>query len=84
MRVDLASSLGRMGSATGCPPDQRFREYIVKGIKEGFRIGFDYSQKCQASKRNMSSAEEKAEVVHNYLQTEVLARRVLGPLDPAD
>ncbi len=25
-------------------PDQRFRRYIVDGIKDGFRIGFDYSR----------------------------------------
>ena len=32
----------------------------------------------------MPSAEEKAEVVHDYLQTEVSAGHVLGLLDPAD
>lgn len=65
-------------------PDQRFREFIVRGIREGFRVGFDYSRECQASKRNMLSAEERAEVVGEYLQTEVTAGRILGPFDPAD
>ena len=40
-------------------PDQKFRGLIVKGIREGFRIGFDYLQKCQASRRNMPSAERE-------------------------
>ena len=64
-------------------PDQKFREFIVKGIREGFRIGFDYSRECRASRRNMPSAEERAEVVCEYLLTEVSAGRILGPLDPA-
>ena len=63
--------------------DQKFREFIVKGIREGFRIGFDYLRKCRASRRNMPSAEERAEVVCEYLLTEVSAGRILGPLDPA-
>ena len=65
-------------------PDQKFREFIVNGIREGFRVGFDYSRRCKASRKNMPSAEERAEVVCEYLQTEVAAGRVLGPFDPAD
>ena len=65
-------------------PDQRFREFIVRGIREGFRVGFDYQRTCRSSRKNMHSAEERSQVVHEYLQTEISAGRILGPLDPAN
>ena len=42
-------------------PDERFREFIVIGIREGFRVGFDYPRTCQSSRRNMHSAEERSQ-----------------------
>ena len=47
--------------------DQRFRKYIVEGIRFGFRVGFDYSFASRT--RNFS--------------TECAEGRVLGPLDPS-
>ena len=64
-------------------PDQKIQGVYRQGLKRRFRIGFDYSLKCRASRRNMPSAEERAEVVREYLLTEVSAGRILGPLDPA-
>ena len=65
-------------------PDQRFRQYIVKGIRSGFRIGFDYRNTCWSKKRNMKSAVENPQVVHNYLEEECKAGRVVGPLCPGE
>ena len=65
-------------------PDQRFRQYIVKGIQSGFRIGFDYRNTCWSKKRNMMSAVENPQVVHNYLEEECKAGRVVGPLCPGE
>jgi len=62
-------------------PDQRFRTYIVEGIRYGFRIGFNYSS-CVSSPRNMASAMKNPEVIREYLANECSEGRVLGPLDP--
>ena len=67
-------------------PDQEFQRYIAEGIREGFRIGFDYSRQrgqMQSSRGNMLSAAEHPEVVRSYLAKECSEGRVLGPFDPA-
>ena len=48
-------------------PDRAFRDYIVTGLKEGFRIGFKDSEYCPA-KSNMRSALEQPHTVLKYLQ----------------
>ena len=63
-------------------PDQRFRRYIVRGIKSGFRVGFN-GQCTRRATSNMVSTTEKREVVRDYLAKECGEGRVLGPLDPA-
>ena len=63
-------------------PDQRFRENIVRGIREGFRVGFDYGRSCSGGARNMASARTHAHVVREYLAEECAKGRVLGPVDP--
>ena len=63
--------------------DEQFSEYIVRGIRDGFRIGFDYSRyNCRTVKENMRSALEHADVVREYLAKECAFGRVLGPFDP--
>lgn len=63
-------------------PDQRFRDYIVNGIREGFRLGFDYSRRCTRASRNMASAATHAQVIREYLAEECVEGRVAGPIDP--
>ena len=42
--------------------------YILEGIRNGFRIGFNYSSgTCKSSANNMASAEANPEPVDNYL-----------------
>ena len=60
-------------------PDPQFRDYVVSGIREGFRIGFDYSKNCTAAGKNTRSANQNAAVVSDYLLTECSAGRVIGP-----
>ena len=60
-------------------PDQRFRTYIVNGIRDRFRVRFDYSRSCRGSSRNMSSALEKPQVITEYLANECAVGHVLGP-----
>ena len=62
-------------------PDQEFAGYIVRGIQQGFRIGYNRrAGRCQSAKRNMLSAEQNPEVVDQYLRKEKEAGRVVGPL----
>ena len=62
-------------------PDKRLTTFIVEGIKEGFRVGFDYHHRCQAAPHNMASAREHPDVVSKYLALECAKGRVVGPLE---
>ena len=59
--------------------NRAFRDYIVTGLKEGFRIGFKYSE-YRPAKTNMRSALEQPHTVSRYLQEECATGRVIGPL----
>ena len=56
--------------------DPRFYHFILRGLSNGFRIGFNGSQACQPAKRNMRSAYEHPEVVQEYLDREMQFQRM--------
>ena len=59
-------------------PDQAFANYILGGIRNGFRIGFDRSRVCLKSRgTNMLSATEQSQVVAKYLGEELQASRIV-------
>ena len=60
-------------------PDKAFRDYIVSGLREGFRIGFK-GHECRPAKTNIKSPLEQPQVVLKYLRDECATRRVVGPL----
>ncbi len=64
--------------------DQRFRKYIVDGIRHWFRVGFNYEPalSVSSSSHNMVSASEHPEIIQGYLAEECSEARVLGPLSP--
>ena len=63
-------------------PDKEFCNYLVRGITEGFRVGFRYSScSCTRAKSNMQSAVSNPKVVEEYLAKEVEKGRVVGPLE---
>lgn len=62
-------------------PDAEFSSYVLKGISQGFRIGFDYTTAfCASARSNMQSVKACPLVVDEYLQEEVKLNRVIGPL----
>ena len=67
--------------------DQTFVKYILQGIAEGFRVGFNYQQhtaSLQSCRRNMVSAAQAPQVVSDYLTEEVALNRVMElPLEEA-
>lgn len=65
-------------------PDQQFRKLIVEGLRDGFRVGFDYPHHCRSSKRNLLSSLQQPQVIRDYLAEECAAGRVIGPLQPDD
>ena len=61
--------------------DREFCQYLIDGLTNGFRIGFNYtSHRCQAAKRNMLSAVQNSGIVEQYLKKECELGRVVGPL----
>ena len=69
--------------ALGLHPDKRYVDYLITGLREGFRIGFNYKNRhCKKCKENMRSAKLQPQVVAEYIQKECEAGRILGPLDP--
>ena len=63
-------------------PDRRCAEFLVKGISEGFRLGFDYANhQCTRARENMMSAGKHPQVIEEYLSNEISLGRVVGPVD---
>ena len=59
-------------------PDSEYVSYILRGLKQGFRIGFDYSRfGCRRARRNMLSAQQNGSVVDEYLREEESLGRVV-------
>ncbi|KAK3730899.1 hypothetical protein QZH41_012612 [Actinostola sp. cb2023] len=57
--------------------------YVLNGIHNGFRIGFQRSRKLKPSKKNKESATTNPQVINSYLDNEVRLGRVAGPFsDP--
>ena len=61
-------------------PAKQFRDYVVSGIKSGFRVSFDYTNhKLVSSKSNMLSASSNPQIIEEYLQHEVSLGRMWKP-----
>ena len=63
-------------------PDLVFRKYVLNGIWNGFRIGFNRGTDCAPATSNMRSALGNAAVVQEYLDKEVSLGRIIGPVSP--
>ena len=61
-------------------PDQRYQTYIVNGIKQGFRVGFDYTRPLCSARSNMSSSRQFPQIISQYLAEECAEGRIVGPL----
>ena len=62
-------------------PDHAFRSYVLQGIAQGFRIGFNYNAiATRSATSNMPSAYANPQPVSDYMETEIQAGRVIGPL----
>ena len=60
-------------------PDQRLVAFVLDGLRNGFRLGFQHSKKLKSAKSNKASANQHSEVIDRYLANEVSLGRVAGP-----
>ena len=70
---------GAWAEALRSHPDKAFVCFLLRGFKEGFRIGFHRPAPLQSASRNMLSALQHPEVVREYLEKECSMNRMLGP-----
>jgi len=62
-----------------------FSEFIISGIKSGFRVGYKCNPtKLTPAKKNMQSAYAHPEVVLKQLTSDCLQGFMIGPLVPDD
>ena len=65
-------------------PDKAFVRFLLKGLREGFRIGFHRPAPLQSAPCNMRSALQHPDVVQEYLERECARNRMLGPYSRSD
>ena len=64
------------------PPRQNLADYVIQGIGDGIRVGFDYAyHRTKRPSPNMKSALEHTTVVQDYLAKEFAEGRVLHPFN---
>ena len=60
-------------------PDQQTVTYVLNGLQDGFRLGFQRPHKLKSAKKNKGSAFCHPKVIDGYLANEVAHCRVSGP-----
>ena len=61
-------------------PNQPLVEFFLKGISQGFRIGFNHlPNELKPARKNLAGALQHPQVVEEYLSAELLHHRVAGP-----
>ena len=75
--------VGEWEAALAHHPDQKFASFVVEGLRHGFRIGFGGGFPLVSSPCNMPSAAQQVAAVDKYVESELAARRFVGPYDPA-
>ena len=64
-------------------PERRYVGYILKGLREGFRIGANRDQRIRPVSHNLPSAYRQRRVVTEYILNEEELGWMLRPLDVA-
>ena len=85
-RIVSSMNLSKWNSMLATYSDNRFTNFLLRGIKDGFRIGFACgSVQLKSRYQNLISAMEHPQVVQDYLDKELEAKRVIkvGSLERA-
>ena len=80
MRVSTLLRPEAWGAALAAHPDRAFADYVCRGLREGFRTGFDRRHPLRSTTRNMPSTELHPEHITEYLAKELERGRMIGPL----
>ena len=59
-------------------PDQAQVSYVVEGLRDGFKLGFDDRCSLKSAKRNKATAFKHPKVIDDYLCNETKLGRVAG------
>ena len=78
--LPLTRQLGEWERHLKAHLNQAFVANILDGLRQGFRIGVDYTYPLSSAKCNMPSATQHPEVVEHYIQGEREKGRMIGPL----
>ena len=77
-KVSTSLKVEEWGSELVDHSDEELVGYVLSGIREGFRVGFDYSKHtCVSARANLLSAGENKQVVDDYLREECTQGRVV-------
>ena len=63
-------------------PDQQWAQIILRGIRDGFRIGLQANPSCQSTAQNSPSALAQAQVVDEYIANQLEQGYLVGPYTP--
>ena len=63
-------------------PDKTFAQYIITVLKNGFRIGYDWSRPRLHAKANMPSVKAHPAIVQQFIDSELKEGRMFGPFPP--
>ena len=62
-------------------PNHQLVAFILDGLHNGFKLGFNHSHKLKLAKCNKPSAYEHPTVIDEYLANKVSLGRVAGPFN---
>lgn len=79
MPVKTPLILDRFAHELRSHPNKVHADYVLRGIKEGFRLGFHSSAPLRSAKRNKRSAMANPTVIDTYLANELKLGRLAGP-----
>ena len=79
LHINTPLVIPRWVTALALHPNRVWVDYLIHGLTNGVRLGFNPVFLCRSSKSNMASTASHPEVVQRYLETEVDAGNVAGP-----
>lgn len=61
-------------------PDKAYVSFIARGLREGFRVGFQWGAPLRSATANMPSSLLQPDVIEEYISKELSRGRMIGPL----
>ena len=71
--------VGKLHYELRCYPNPDKATFVLRGLRQGFHLGFNHLISLKSASGNMASALPNPQVIDNYLRSEVQLGRVAGP-----